>query len=42
MDAKEFNRQYEDLLAEPLRNIGFHNHGQSLSYTKDQTVLASR
>jgi hypothetical protein len=40
MDAKEFNRQYEDLLVEPLRNVGFQNHGQSLSYTKDQTVLA--
>jgi len=40
MDAKEFNRQYENLLVEPLRNIGFQNHGQSLSYTRDQTVLA--
>jgi len=40
MDAKEFNRQYEDLLVEPMRKIGFQNHGQSLSYTKDQTVLA--
>jgi hypothetical protein len=40
MDAKEFNRQYKDLLVEPLKNIGFQNHGQSLSYTRDQTVLA--
>lgn len=40
MDAKEFNRQYEDLLVEPLRNIGFRTNGQSLSYTEDQTVLA--
>jgi len=40
MDAKEFNRQYEDLLVGPLRSIGFRTHGQSLSFTKDQTVLA--
>jgi len=40
MDATEFNRQYEDLLVEPLRKIGFQNHRQSLSYTKNQTVLA--
>jgi len=40
MDAKEFNHQYEDLLVGPLKNIGFRANGQSLSYTKDQTVLA--
>jgi hypothetical protein len=40
MDAKEFNRQYEDLLVGPLRNIGFRTHGQSLSFTKDHTVLS--
>src|SRR5678816_154205 len=40
MDAKEFNHQYEDLLVEPLRSIGFQVHGQSLSFTKDHTVLA--
>jgi hypothetical protein len=40
MDAKGFNCQYEDLLVEPLRNVGFRTHGQSLSYTTDQTVLA--
>jgi hypothetical protein len=40
MDAKEFNRQYEHLVVGPLRNIGFQTNGQSLSYTKDQTVLA--
>ena len=40
MDAKEFNRQYEDFLVAPLRKIGFRTHGQSLSYTRDQTVLA--
>jgi hypothetical protein len=40
MDAKEFNRQYEDLLVAPLRNIGFRTNGGSLSYTKDHTVLA--
>ena len=40
MHAKEFNRQYEDLLVKPLEAVGFRTHGQSLSYTKDQTVLA--
>ena len=40
MDAKEFNCQYEDLLVGPLRNIGFRINRKSLSYTKDQTVLA--
>jgi hypothetical protein len=36
----EFNRQYEELLVRPLCKIGFRTHGQSLNYTKDQTVLA--
>ena len=40
MDAKEFNRQYEDFLVAPLRSIGFRTYGQSLSYTKDRTVLS--
>jgi hypothetical protein len=40
MNAKQFNRQYEDLLVEPLGKIGFRAHGQCLSYTKDQSVLA--
>lgn len=40
MDAKEFNHQYEDLFVGPLKSIGFRTHGQSLSYTKDRTVLA--
>ena len=40
MDAKEFNRQYDDLLVGPLTKIGFRTHGQCLSYTKNQAVLA--
>src|SRR5438552_3004273 len=40
MNAKEFNRQYENLLLRPLRDIGFRANGQSLSCTKDHTVLA--
>ncbi len=41
MDAKEFNRQYEDLLVGPLRNIGFRTNGQSLSYIGEKTKLSS-
>ena len=40
MDAKEFNQQYESILAEPLAKIGFHAHGQSLLCIKDETVFA--
>ena len=40
MDANQFNIQYEHSLVRPLREVGFRVHGQSLSYTKNQTVLA--
>jgi hypothetical protein len=40
VDAKAFNQQYEDLVAQPLVKIGFRAHGQSLFYVKRETVLA--
>jgi hypothetical protein len=40
VDAKEFNQQYENVLARPLVKCGFQARGQSLFCVKDKAVLA--
>jgi hypothetical protein len=40
VDAKDFNQQYETVLAQPLLKVGFQAHEQSLFCVKGETVFA--